>query len=100
MSTEPHNPQNPDQDDDARKATCDWLRANGVDPRTTPMDCRASITDGQLTILQKVQRNGRDVISPEEPNSIMTETITVPVVVEPTGLVAAWLAPHCPTCGR
>jgi hypothetical protein len=84
----------------AREQVCGWLRANGVDPARTPMYPQASISDGQLTIRQKVRHNGHDVISIEDPNTIMEETITVPVLVEPSGVVAAWLAPRCPTCGR
>lgn len=89
----------------ARQQVCGWLRANGVDPARTPMHPQASISDGQLTIRQKVSRPGpngglADVIDPANPNTILEETITVPVVVEPTGVVAAWLAPRCPTCGQ
>lgn len=87
------------RDDDARRQVCDWLRANGVNPRTTPANPHASVVDGHLTILQKVQRGGHDVIAPDD-MSVLTETITVPIVVQPTGLVATWLAPKCPTCGR
>jgi hypothetical protein len=100
MTTESHNPHNPDQDGDARKAICNWLRANRVDPNITPADPRASIANGQLTILQKVRRNGRDLIDPTRPNEILTETITVPVIVPPPAIVQIWLAPRCPSCGR
>jgi site-specific recombinase len=100
-----HRPHNIELPDDhaglaARRAVCHWLRANGVDPDITPLDPQASVSDGMLTILQKVRHGGSDVIDPDDPQRILTETITVPVVVEPTGLVATWLAPKCPTCGR
>jgi hypothetical protein len=91
---------NVEYDDAARREICDWLRANCVDPGRTPMHPQASISDGQLTIRQKVRRDGHDVRDPEDPNRALEETITVPVVVEPTGVVAAWLAPRCPNCGR
>lgn len=94
------NQVNLEDDAEAREEVCAWLRANGIDPARTPMYPQASISDGRLTIRQKVRRNGHDVIDPEEPNRIMEETITVPVVVEPTGVVATWIAPRCPTCGR
>jgi hypothetical protein len=92
-------------DDAARRQVCDWLRANGIDPARTPMHPQASIADGRLTIRQKVSRPGpngglADVIDPEDPNRILEETITVPVVVEPDGVVVTWLAPRCPACGR
>jgi len=79
---------------------CDWLRANGVDPGRIPADPRASMTDGQLTLLSKVRGpHGGDLVSPDG-LEIMTETITVPVTVPPPPIVEIWLAPKCPTCGR
>jgi hypothetical protein len=84
--------------EDVRVATCDWLRANGVNPYHVPAEPDMSIADGQLTLLVKVRdENGRDVI---DGDGVMTRTITVPVVVPPPPLVEQWLAPRCPTCGR
>lgn len=97
---------NLDDDDAARREVCAWLRANGVDPARTPMEPDASVANGQLTIRQKVGRPSEhadvlvDVRDPADPNRVLTETITVSVVVEPTGVVATWLALRCPTCGR
>lgn len=89
----------PTGDDDFRREVCDWLRANGVDPGTVPINPEASVADGQLTLLRKVQRNGRDVVNHHE-LSVLTETVTVPVVVPPSPDIAEWLRPRCPTCGR
>lgn len=80
-----------------RREVCDWLRANGIDPIRTPMNCHASVADGQLTILQKVQRDGRDVVMWGE---VVTETVTVPLKVAPEGDIALWLQPTCPTFER
>lgn len=92
--------RDPYDDDQFRAEVCDWLRANGIDPARTPIHCDASIADGMLTIRQKVQRDGRDVFDPADPNRILEETVTVPVVVEPSPDIAEWLRPRCPTCGR
>jgi hypothetical protein len=86
-------------DDAFREQVCDWLRANHVNPARIPLYPQASISNGQLTLLRKVQRNGADVLDPSG-TEILTETITVPVLVEPTGDVATWLQPRCPECGR
>ena|SRR5688572_197883 len=87
----------------ARDKVCDWLNANGINPAHTPEDPRASLSaDGrELTLLQKVRHpDGGDVIDPDNPNQIMTRTVTVPVIVAPDGLVRYWLAPRCSECGR
>jgi hypothetical protein len=89
--------KDPMTDDDFRREVCDWFRANGLDPKTLPAQPQASITDGQLTSLRKVQRNGCDVIHQGE---LLVETVTVPLVVEPSPDIAEWLRPRCPTCGR
>lgn len=85
---------------EARREVCAWLRANGVDPARTPIDPHATVANGQLTLLQKT--GPLDQLDPDEPNRVMTHTITVPIVlpVEPGSYVETWLAPHCPTCGR
>jgi hypothetical protein len=88
------------EDESFRREVCDWLTLNGVSPMLTPMDCRASVADGRLTILQKVQRDGHDVLNPADPNTLLTETLTVPVIVPAAGAVAKWLEPRCPICGR
>jgi hypothetical protein len=111
MGTETHNPHNPEpysyprtMDPAGRSAAhreiCDWLRALGLDPKMIPSDPRASMADGQLTILRKVTGpNGREVLNVELTGP-MTETITVPVTVPPPPMAEIWLAPKCPTCGR
>jgi hypothetical protein len=79
---------------------CDWMRANGIDPAHVSADARASMANGQITLVMKVRSsNGRDVIDPEG-TGILMETKTFPITVPPTGLVQLWLAPKCPTCGR
>lgn len=91
--------RNIEDDFEFRQEICDWLRANGINPGRTPVWAAASIADGMLTIQQMVQRDGRDVVLPGG-FEVMTETITVPVVVAPEGNVAEWLLPRCPTCHR
>lgn len=92
-----------EDDHDFRERVCAWLRANDVEPDRTPVDCDPTIADGRLTIRQWVTgpdgNHGR-VIDPADPNRLLTETITVPVLVEPDEDIAAWLRPGCPTCGR
>ena len=84
-----------------RQAVIDWLNANGIDVKAVPIDAKASITDGMLTIPLKVKdAQGRDQIDPDRANSILLHTVTVPVVVPPTPEVELWLTPTCPTCGR
>lgn len=94
---------NPDPEILARREICAWLRANGINPDHTPMDPRASLNeDGTLLTLQQKVRgpNGGDVRDPGSPNEAMRRTVTVPVLVAPSGLVAHWLAPCCTECGR
>lgn len=98
-------PRDIENDHAFRREVCDWLRANGVDPDRTPLHPNASVSDGQLTILRKVGRPGEhgrlvDVRDPADPNRVLDEIITVPVVVQPSFDVAEWLRPRCPTCGR
>jgi hypothetical protein len=91
--------KDPRTDDEFRREVCDWLRANGLDPRAIPAQPHASIADGQITLLRKVQRDGHDVID-QTGYDVLKETITVPLLVEPTPDIAEWLRPKCPTCGR
>lgn len=78
-----------------------WLRENGIDTRRLLADPHASLVNGKLTLLRKVDGpNGRDVYDPNNPNQVMTQTITVPVTIPPPPIVQLWLAPRCPTCGR
>lgn len=104
-----YNPQNAEDGDfdqpgphglSVRKLVCDWLRANGIDPAHVAADARATMVDGKVTLVMKVRGpNGCDVISPD-PLDVLKETKTYPVTVPPPPLVAEWLAPKCPTCGR
>jgi hypothetical protein len=91
MARDPHD------DYDFRQEICAWLTANGIDPARTPMSPDATISDGRLTIRQKIQRNGHDVAVAGE---VPTETITVPLLVQPAPDIADWLRPSCPACGR
>jgi hypothetical protein len=113
VSTNPHDPHNPDawrmtfpstmQQSGAEKpfdVICEWLRALGLDTSRLPADPHASMADGQLTLLRKVRGpNGGDVLNSDR-TGVMTETITVPVTVAPPPIAEIWLAPKCPTCGR
>jgi hypothetical protein len=113
MSTEQHNPSNPDIHGMVYPSTmeqagtrtphgeiCDWLRALGLNPAHLPADPHASMVDGQLTLLRKVRGpKGGDLLTPDGAE-VMTETITVPVTVPPPTIAEIWAAPTCPTCGR
>lgn len=106
-----HNPQNIEDDtfdrpghggQSTQKLVCDWLRANGIDPSRVARDARASMVDGNVTLVMKVSdpdRPGCDVIAPSG-DEVLKENKTFPVTVPPPPLVAEWLAPTCPTCGR
>ena len=85
-----------------RKEVCDWFRANGVDPARLPADPHASIANGQLTFRRAVlsELTGTRQIDPADPLRLLTEVVTVPVVVEPSFDIAEWLRPKCPSCGR
>jgi hypothetical protein len=91
--------RHPEDDFEFRQEICTWLEANGISPRSTPMNPDASIANGTLTIRQKVQRDGRDVLD-STGYGILSEVVSVPVIVEPSPAVAEWLRPKCPTCGR
>jgi hypothetical protein len=80
-----------------RREICAWLTANGIDPHRTPMNPDATVADGRLTLRQKIQRDGRDVVVGGE---VPTETVTVPLRVAPPPDIADWLGPKCETCGR
>lgn len=80
--------------------TIEWLKANGINPSRVAADARASMVDGHVTLVMKVDGpNGHDVIDPEG-TGVLKEARTFPVVVPPPPLVEVWLAPKCPTCGR
>lgn len=109
MSTQQYDPSNPEPDNfefpgyhgpQIRQTILDWFRANGVDTKYLPADPRATVGDGQLTFLSRVRGPGGAgyVIAPDD--TVLTETVTVPVTVPPPPLVEKWLAPRCPSCGR
>jgi hypothetical protein len=86
--------------DGLRDQLCDWLRANGIDPKNVPWDARMSWVDGQLTTdMYLVDENGRKQFDPSDKNQLARETRTFPAS-EPPPLVASWLLPRCPACGR
>jgi hypothetical protein len=58
-----------------------------------------SIADGKITYVRHVLADdGRRQLGLD--NDVLTETVTVPLLVEPEGDVATWLLPRCSTCGR
>lgn len=87
-------------DEDLRVEVGRWLRANGIDPGDLPLDSVMSIADGKITF-QRYLRNehGRIRVNTLE-HCVMTETVTVPLRMEPTPAIAQWLLPKCPACGR
>jgi hypothetical protein len=89
--------RDPHDDWDFRQEICAWLTANGIDPGRTPMNPDATIADGQLTLRQKSRRNGHDVVVNGD---VPTETVTVPLLVQPPSDIADWLGPKCSKCGR
>lgn len=91
--------RDPATDDDFRQELIAWFRANDVNTKALPIEPNASIADGQLTFQSKVQRNGRDVINASG-DDVLRETLSVPLLVEPSPDIAEWLRPKCPTCGR
>lgn len=96
-----HNPHNPEiTSTSALRQTCDWLRANGINPNHVAADACASMVDGEVTLVMKVRGpGGADVMNPEGTGALM-ETKTFPVTVPPPPIVEQWLAPKCPSCGR
>lgn len=88
------------EDETFRTAICDWLTANGVDPAQVPVEAKASVTDGKLTIPLIRDEHGRVQVDPDDALKLVYRTVTVPVVVPPTADVKLWLTPTCPTCGR
>jgi hypothetical protein len=51
--------------DGLRDQLCDWLRANGIDPKNVPYDARMSWVDGQLTTdMHLLDENGRKQFDP------------------------------------
>ncbi len=95
--------RDPMSDEDFRGEVCTWLKANGIDPDQVPSDPGASIgDDGQLTIRRAVTSplTGAWQLDPANPNRVLTQVLTVRVLVEPSADVAEWLWPKCPTCGR
>lgn len=109
MNTEMHNPQNHEDESfdrpgfwgpPIRTQVCDWLRANGINPRHVRKDARATLVDDQITLVMKVQNEaGNDIVDPDGLD-VLKETRTFPVVVPPPPLIETWLAAKCPTCGR
>lgn len=86
--------------DGLRDQVCDWLRANGIRPGDIPASARVTWIDGQLTTdVFLLSRDGRVQFDPLRENEVAIETRTFPAT-EPPPLVAKWLLPRCPTCGR
>lgn len=87
-------------DEPFRERLIAWVRANGLSETDIPSGERPSVADGMLTtrVFARNARGGIQIDPVEE--KVMTRTVTVPVVVEPTGDVAEWLRPRRPECGR
>lgn len=86
-------------DEPFRERVLDWLRGNGIDPNQIPAHERPTLVDGRLTTrMFLLNAEGRKQFAPSD--EILTHTVTLPIENEPTGDVATWLAPRCPTCGR
>jgi hypothetical protein len=80
---------------DLREAVCDWLTANGVDPRNVPVDGELWVdTDGNgIRTLHAEQfetdASGRHVLN-ERRDEAARRQVAVPLVVEPPH----WWQPH------
>jgi hypothetical protein len=86
--------------DELRDQLCAWLTANGIDPKNVPTDARMSWVDGRLTTdMHLLDEDGRKHEDPTRKNQLARETKTFPAS-QPPPLVATWLLPRCPTCGR
>lgn len=87
--------------DDFRQQVCAWLTANNIDPDRIPMNCRISTTSDTITYPRTVLGpDGHAQRDPKDPNQVLTETVTAPLLKGPPPEVAEWLRPKCPTCGR
>lgn len=77
-----------------------WVRANGVNPNDVSTALRPTIADGELTFARFIRNpEGRIQVDPLN-DEVVTETVTVPIVVEPGAEVAALFSPRCAECGR
>jgi len=77
-------------DDKLREQVCDWLRANGIDPKHIPLNTRMSWVDGQLTTDVYLLRGGCQYLDPATNHEVARTTKTFPTS-QPPPAVAAWL---------
>lgn len=96
-----------------RTALCDWLRENDIDPALVPADERpdCGYRDGDdgiplgghtitTRIRIRVSPDSKGMLIRPMSNRLEETTITKPMKVPPPPIVQAFLAAHCPTCGR
>lgn len=120
MTTAASGYRSPRNDSELRDALCDWLRANGVDTRLVPADCKPQITEGlqhtnpkidnDAVIDLRIREAGTDDATDKGcPNAtglrfndtrtaLAEKQHTVPMTVPPPAIVRAWLDNSCPTC--
>jgi hypothetical protein len=68
-----------------RLAAMDWAQANGLDPKHIPATHHIEVDEVARTITAHVwlvDQDGRPKRSDEDPNTLATEVITVPLVVD------------------
>lgn len=87
-------------EDEHRDRLCEWMRANGFDPKSVPINPVVSIANGTITTeVYAKDENGRLVLDPST-HRPLRGIESHPVVVEPDEIVRTWLRPACPACGR
>lgn len=100
MDTDEEMQQRAGEDEQFRDRLLNWLNANNINPHTVPASERPTIADGQITLrLMVCGVNGVPQVDPLS-NTVLTRTVTLPVIVEPDGTVQEWLKPRCSGCGR
>lgn len=72
-----------------RETVLAWLNANGIKGSYVPILERGSIADGKLSV--RVFTGNRLVKADDGTEERESAVFTVPVKVQPTGLVAEWL---------
>ena len=72
----------------------DWLRANGINPSDVPLVAVPLLADGQIHCPVYLRRNGSRYL--DEKRNVAMGSVDVPLRVQPTGVVADWLADRVP----